>query len=93
MTDRMERILAEAIAAQRPVLVNPTEDEIRLKAEELRQAGKLTCTFCRRPILEESFRTRRISFGPRLQAVAHLHCDCEEPFAAGVEERAEAQGV
>lgn len=77
MTDRMERILAEALQNKRPVLVNPTEDEIRAAAEELRVAGKLICTSCKKPIHEATFSTRRISFGPRLQAVAHLHPACE----------------
>jgi hypothetical protein len=88
--ERMERILAQALAAQRPVLVNPTEDEIRRKAEEMRQAGKLVCTFCRRPIAEEPFATRRISFGSRLQAVAHVHVACEGSFESAMVER---QGV
>lgn len=84
MSQRMERILAEALASQRPVLVNPTEDEIRLKAEEMRETGRLICTFCRKPIASSVFSTRRIAFGPRLQAVAHLHEGCEEPFEAGM---------
>lgn len=87
MTERMERMLAEAIQAKRPVLVNPTEDEIRRKAEELRLEGKLICTACRRAIQDEDFRTRRIAFGPRLEAVAHLHAACEEAFAAAMEEQ------
>jgi Na+-translocating ferredoxin:NAD+ oxidoreductase RNF subunit RnfB len=80
VTERIEEILAAAIQTERPVLVNPTEDEIRLKAEELRMAGKLMCTGCRKPIQEPQFRTRRIAFGPRLEAVAHLHVACESAF-------------
>jgi hypothetical protein len=86
VTERMERMLAEAIQANRPVLVNPTEDEIHSKAEELRLEGKLICTACRKPIHEEDFRTRRITFGPRLEAVAHLHVACEADFAAAMEQ-------
>jgi hypothetical protein len=89
----MERILAAAIASQRPVLVNPTSDELRQKAEELRLQGRLICTFCRKPIQEPEFHTRRIAFGPRLEAVAHLHHGCQVDFAAAMEERAERQGV
>lgn len=85
MSNRIERMLAEAIQTKRPVLVNPTEDEIRRKAEELRLEGKLYCTHCRKPIHEEDFRTRRISFGPRLEAVAHLHVECAQEFAAAME--------
>lgn len=85
MTDKMEQLLAEAIQAKRPVLVNPTEDEIRNAAEGLRQAGRLICTACRRPIADEDFRTRRIEFGPRLQAVAHLHVACEEEFTRSMD--------
>lgn len=89
MSERLERMLAEAIQSKRPVLVNPTEDELRRKAEELRLEGKLICTFCRKPILEPEFRTRRVSFGPRLEGVAHLHVACEPSFAVAMEE---AQG-
>lgn len=87
MTERMKEILAEAIQTKRPVLINPTEDEIRLKAEELRLQGRLICTNCRRPITGEEFRTRRIAFGPRLEAIVHLHPECETEFADGLAER------
>ncbi len=78
MTERLERILAEAIRTDRPVLVNPTEDEIRAAALKLLQEGRLICTKCRKAIRDEGFVTRRIEFGPRLQAIAHLHTGCEE---------------
>lgn len=91
MTERMERILAEAIQTRRPVLINPTEDEIRRKAEELRLEGRLICTGCRKPIHEESFETRRITFGPRLEAVAHLHLGCVDAFAAAMVAQEEAR--
>lgn len=87
--EKMEQMLAEAIQTKRPVLVNPTDDEIRRAAEGLRQEGRLICTACRKPIREENFRTQRISFSPRLQAVAHLHTDCEKEFSAAMDERAE----
>lgn len=87
VTERMKEILAEAIQTRRPVLINPTEDEIRLKAEELREQGRLICTNCRRPIHDEDFRTRRIAFGPRLEAIAHLHLGCETEFADALAER------
>lgn len=86
VTERLERMLAEAIRSNRPMLVNPTEDELRRKAEELRQEGKLICTSCRKPITEGEFRTRRIAFGPRLEGVAHLHVACEAAFAAAMEQ-------
>jgi len=86
VSQRLERMLAEAIQTKRPVLVNPTEDELRRKAEELRLEGKLLCTYCRKPIQEPEFRTRRISFGPRLEGIAHLHVACEAPFSAAMEE-------
>lgn len=80
MTERLEQLLAEAIRSDRPVLVNPTEEEIRLAAERLRMEGRLICTRCRQPITEEKFVTRRIEFGPRLQAIAHLHTGCDQPL-------------
>lgn len=89
MTERIERLLAEAIETQRPVLVNPSEDEIRRAAEELRLAGRLICTSCRKPISDELFLTRRINFGRRLQAVAHLHATCATAFAAALDSREE----
>lgn len=87
MAEWVERMLAEAIQTKRPVLVNPTEDELRRKAEELQQEGRLICTACRKPIQEPEFRTRRVAFGPRLEVVAHLHQACEPEFAAAMEER------
>lgn len=80
MTDDMERLLAEAIRTDRPVLIDPTEDEIHAAAERLRQEGRLTCTRCRKGIQDPDFVTRRISFGPRLQAVVHLHPGCDTPL-------------
>jgi hypothetical protein len=85
VSERLERMLAEALKDRRPVLVNPTEDDIRRKAEELREEGRLICTACRKPIQDEDFRTRRVSFGPRLEAIAHLHPDCEPHFDTGLE--------
>lgn len=87
MSEQMERMLAEAIRDKRPVLINPTEDEIRRKAEELRLEGRLICTSCRKPIFEESFRTRRITFGPRLEALAHLHEACEPAFQQAMDDK------
>jgi len=87
--EQMEQMLAEAIKSKRPVLVNPTDDEIRRAAEDLRLEGRLICTACRKPIREESFRTQRIAFSPRLQAVAHLHEACEDGFNTAMEERME----
>jgi hypothetical protein len=86
VTERMERILVEALQGPRPVLVNPTEDDLRKKAEELRHAGKLTCTYCRKPVHDPAFVTQRLQFGPRLQAVAHLHPDCAGPFTVAMAE-------
>ncbi len=76
MNERLGRILAQAIQTGRPVLVNPTEEEIRAAAENLRTEGKLICTVCREPIHEETFRTQRLSFGSQMDAVAHLHAAC-----------------
>lgn len=89
MAERLERLLAEAIRADRPVLVNPTEDEIRAAAERLRQEGRLTCTKCRRPITDAGFVTRRIEFGPRLQAIAHVHTECDEPLVLEPEKQSD----
>ncbi|HEY8347327.1 MAG TPA: hypothetical protein VIL07_08640 [Symbiobacteriaceae bacterium] len=89
MSERLQRLLAEAIQNGRPMLLNPTEDEIRRKAEELRQEGKLICTSCKKPIREPDFRTRRIAFGPRLEGIAHLHPGCEAAFVASVEKETE----
>jgi hypothetical protein len=79
MSDEMKRLLSEALQSQR-VLVNPTEDELRHKAEELREKGELKCTACRKPIYDELFETRRVTFGPRIEAIAHLHMGCAEAF-------------
>jgi len=76
MNERLGRILADAIQTGRPILVNPTEEEIRLAAERLRGEGKLMCTVCRQPIQEETFRTQRVSFGSQMDAVAHVHERC-----------------
>jgi len=78
LSDEMERLLADALRSDRPVLIDPSEDELRAAAERLRQEGKLTCTRCRKAILEEGFITRRINFGPRLQVVVHLHPGCDD---------------
>lgn len=91
VADRMERMLVEAIRTQRPVLVNPTEDEIRRAADDLRTAGRLICTACRRPIQTESFVSQRIAFGERLEAVAHLHLECEEGFSLAMQQSDEAE--
>lgn len=77
MSDRLQRILGEAIQSRRPVLIDPTDEQIREAAEALRQEGRLICTGCRQPITDDEFRSQRVSFGPRLQAVAHLHVGCE----------------
>jgi len=74
----MERLLADAMRADRPVLIDPTEDELRAAADRLRQEGRLVCTRCRKGIHDEHFITRRIAFGPRLQAVVHLHPECDD---------------
>ena len=87
VSEEMKQILAAALASQRPVLVNPTEDELRRKADELRLEGRLICTYCRKPIAEGDFHTRRIAFGPRIEAVAHLHLVCGPAFTAAMEER------
>lgn len=87
MSEEIKQILAAAIASDRPVLINPTEDELRKKADELRLEGRLICTYCRRPIEEESFESRRIAFGPRIEAVAHLHLACGPAFASAMAER------
>lgn len=83
MAERLERLLAEAIRSDRPVLVNPTEDEIRAAALRLQEEGRLICTNCRKPIREAEFVTRRIEFGPRLQAIAHMHPGCDVDLVEG----------
>jgi hypothetical protein len=74
----MERLLADALKADRPVLVDPSEDELRAAAERLRREGRLTCKRCGKPIEEEGFVTHRVNFGPRLQVVVHLHPGCDD---------------
>lgn len=91
--EQVERMVAEAASNRGRVLINPTSDEIRGRAEELRLEGKLFCTFCRKAIADEAFSTRRISFGPRLQAVAHLHQACEPAFEAAMEQRTPIRDV
>ncbi len=91
MSEQMERILTEALQSKRPVLVNPTEDEIRRAAEGLRLEGRLICTACRKPIREEDFHSERISFGPRLQAIVHLHETCRRSFADALAQRQDQQ--
>ncbi|MDF2629157.1 MAG: hypothetical protein K0R39_2988 [Symbiobacteriaceae bacterium] len=70
------------------VMVDATEGDMRRRAEELMAAGQLTCTFCRRPIADEMFATRRLLFGPRLVLAANLHQACEAGFLADVASRA-----
>ncbi len=77
MTKPLRRMLAGAIQTDRPVLVNPTDDEIWQAAEKLRAEGRLICTTCRKPIREAEFRSRRISFGSYLQVITHVHVHCE----------------
>jgi len=93
VSEQLERILTEAIQTRRPVLVNPSEEEIRRAAEDLRRSGRLICTACRKPIGSEAFVSRRIAFGPRLEAVAHLHAECEAEFASAMAEGAEENPV
>ncbi|HWI66722.1 MAG TPA: hypothetical protein VNT75_33325 [Symbiobacteriaceae bacterium] len=93
MSDGMERLLAQTLASQGRVLVDPTHDELRRRAEELRELGRLNCTFCRKPISAGAFATRRLRFGTRLEVVANLHPECEEGFAAATEERAGQSSV
>lgn len=92
-SERLERMLAEALQAKRPVLVNPTEEELRRTAEQLRSSGNLTCTACRSPITEEIYFTRRISLGKGLEALAHLHPACAETFTAAMEQPPEGEPV
>jgi len=80
VTDDMERVLMEALQAKRPVLINPTDDEIHAAADGLRLQGKLICTACRQTINEIEFESERVSFSPKLQAVAHLHTECAGGF-------------
>ncbi|MGE5676349.1 MAG: hypothetical protein ACM3XM_21100 [Mycobacterium leprae] len=89
MPERLKEILAAAVQSQRPVLVNPTEDEIQKTAERLRLERKLICTACHKPILEPDFHSRRVSLGPRLVAIAHLHPDCDTNPVEVADEEAE----
>lgn len=77
----------EALQAKRPVLVNPTDDEIHAAAEELQQQGKLICTACRTAISETVFESQRVTFSPRLQAVAHLHIGCADIFRSDMSDQ------
>lgn len=70
------------------VLIDATEDEMRQRAVALMAAGQLNCTFCRRPIEDDSFATRRLLFGPRLVLAANLHQACEAGFLAEMQNRA-----
>jgi len=92
MTEHMERVLMEALQAKRPVLVNPTDDEIHTAAEDLRKQRKLICTACRKVIDEPEFESQRITFSPRLQAVAHLHVDCAENFRSDMAQQNDSSG-
>lgn len=80
--------MAQSLMDQGRVLIDATEDEMRRRAEALMAAGQLNCTFCRRPIVDEAFATRRLLFGPRLVLAANLHPACEESFLAEVQNRA-----
>jgi hypothetical protein len=77
MNEQVRRLLEEAVAQERPVLVNPTDAEVRSAAESLRLQGKLICSQCHQPIREPEFRSQRLDLGPQLQAVAHTHLNCE----------------
>ena len=83
----MERLLTQALASEGRVLIDPTHDDLRRRAEELRELGRLHCTFCRKPIAEAVFATRRLRFGSRLEVVANLHPDCEADFMAATAQR------
>lgn len=80
--------MAQSLMDQGRVLIDATEDEMRRRAEALMAAGQLTCTFCRRPIMDDSFTTRRLLFGPRLVLAANLHPACEGGFLADMQSRA-----
>ncbi|HLO03517.1 MAG TPA: hypothetical protein VK191_10435 [Symbiobacteriaceae bacterium] len=77
MNEQERRLLAQAVASERPVLVNPTDEELRAAAEALRLEGRLVCSHCHEPIREPEFRSQRVELGPKLQAVAHTHLSCE----------------
>jgi hypothetical protein len=77
VNEQVRRLLEEAVARERPVLVNPTDEEIRSAAETLRLQGKLICSSCHEPIRETEFRSQRLDLGPQLQAVAHTHLGCD----------------
>ena len=74
----MKRLLVDAAQTEQRVLIDPSEDELRAAAERLRAEGKLYCTRCRKLVQDDRFITRRISFGPRLQAVVNLHPECDD---------------
>lgn len=82
MNEEIRRALSDADQGAQRVLIEPTEDELRAAADRLRREGKLYCTRCRKPIRDERFVTRRISFGPRLQAAVNLHPECDEQATA-----------
>ena len=84
MSDEVKRLTVNTAQAEQRILIDPSEDELRAAAERLRREGKLYCTRCRRQIQDDRFITRRVSFGPRLQAVVNLHPECDD------QERAEA---
>lgn len=93
MSEEMRRLLVEAAQTEQRVLIDPSEDELRAAAERLRAEGKLYCTRCRKLIQDDGFVTRRISFGPRLQAVVNLHPECDEQArASGAGDPAPAEG-
>lgn len=77
MNEQERRLLAQAVASERPVLVNPTDEELRAAAEALRLEGRLVCSQCHQPIREPEFRSQRLELGPQLQAVAHTHLSCD----------------
>jgi len=89
----MGRMLAQALVSQGRVLVSPTNDELRRRSIEMRAAGRLTCTFCRKPITDDQFATRRLRVGPRHEWVANLHPDCEAGFIAAAEQRLDPTNV
>lgn len=91
MSNGVERRTAQSLMDQGRVLIDATDDEMRRRAVALMAAGQLNCTFCRRPIVDETFATRRLLFGPRLVLAANLHPACEESFMTDVQSRAAAR--
>lgn len=88
VSDEVKRLLGDTVQAGQRILIDPSEDELRAAAERLRKEGKLYCTRCRKQIQDDRFITRRISFGPRLQAVVNLHPECDDQESAQPRERA-----